>query len=94
MKAEVINNHSNFPKATKHKIKISKGNQTKIRLPKKIKAIKLKFMIKIRDCRQITFITLNRFCLLSVNPSTPLFLTKNISLYIKQVGWNIPSKIK
>ena len=37
-------------------------------------------MIKIRDFQQTTFITLNRFCLLSAKVSTTLFLKDNIEL--------------
>ena len=39
---------------------------------------------ELRDCRQITFVTLNRFCLLSNPPTThpPLFLTENITRWI------------
>ena len=49
--------------------------QTFYRLPNK-----LKFMIKIRDCQQITLITLSRFCLLSVKAPTTLFIKGNINL--------------
>ena len=31
-------------------------------------------MINVRDCSKITFITLNRLCLISVNPPTPCSL--------------------
>ena len=48
---------------------------------------KLKF---IRHCWQITFIMLNRFCLLSVNPPPPLPVLNGKH----QVRWNIPNKIK
>ena len=34
----------------------------------------------LRDCRQITFVTLNEFCLLSKKKSTPMFLTENIKM--------------
>ena len=47
--------------------------------------------IIVRDCRQITFVTLNRFCLLSKKPSTPLFLTDNIK--IDRIPIEIKSKI-
>ena len=41
---------------------------------------------KLRECRQITFVTLNGFC--PLNPPTPLFLTDNIKMD------RIPTKIK
>ena len=50
-------------------------NQTFYRLPNK-----LKFMIKIRDCQQITLITLNTFCLLSEKAPITLFIKDNIKL--------------
>ena len=41
---------------------------------------KLKFLIKIRDCQHIKFITLNRFCLLSAKVPTTLFLKDTMKL--------------
>ena len=45
-------------------------------------------MWPLKDCRQITFVTLNGFCPLSKSPSTPLLLTDNIKMD------RIPTKIK
>ena len=42
----------------------------------------------LRDCQQITFIMLNRFCQLSKKKPTPLFLTDNIKMD------RIPAKIR
>ena len=47
--------------------------------------------IIVRDCRQITFVTLNRFCPLSKKPSSPLFLMDNIK--IDRIPTEIKSKI-
>ena len=42
--------------------------------------IRTYFLQVIKDCRQITFVTLNGFCLLRKKKTTPLFLTDNIKM--------------
>ena len=42
--------------------------------------IRTYFLQILRDCRQITFVKLNGFCLLSKKNPTPLFLTENIKM--------------
>ena len=56
----------------------------------RILSTSLLIAIWLRDCRQITFGTLNRFCLFSKTPPPPhpLFLTDNITMD------RMPTKIK
>ena len=42
--------------------------------------IRTYFLEVLRDCRQITFVTLNGFCPLSKKNPTPLFLADNIKM--------------
>ena len=46
------------------------------------------FTVPLRDCRQMAFVMLNKFCPLSKTPPPPLLLTDNIKMN------GIPTKIR
>ena len=74
------------PDAMEHQAKLNKNYTPAYIL---FQVLKQSLILKVRDCRQITFVTLKRFSPLSKPPCPhPLFLTNNIKMD------RIPTKIK